>query len=404
MSASNPISVSQLNRYVKSLLEGEAVLQSVYLRGEISNFTNHYKSGHLYFSLKDENAAIRAVMFSSAARRLRFAPRDGMQIIARGRVSLYEQTGSYQFYAEDMMPDGLGALHLAFEQLRDKLQKEGLFDPARKKPIPRYPKTIAVITSETGAAVRDILEISARRWPLASILLRPVLVQGEGAAPDLAKALGEVNRDGKADVIIIGRGGGSLEDLFAFNEEIVARAVAASEIPVISAVGHETDFTICDFAADLRAPTPSAAAELAVPDRNEELARLRDLSDTLSRLLTGRIRQDETMLARLRASHSLAHPAELIRDREMQVDRISGRLAQIAAARVSSQADRLAFLSGKMDALSPLKVLSRGYAIAEKADTVVKSASVLSKGETLRLRFSDGGADCEVKELFLEEL
>lgn len=403
MSVSNPISISQLNRFVKSLLEGEEVLQSVFVRGEISNFTNHYKSGHLYFSLKDENAAIRAVMFSSSARRLRFMPKDGMQVIARGRVSLYEATGSYQFYAEDMMPDGLGALNLAFEQLRDKLQKEGLFAPERKKPIPRYPKKIAVITSETGAAVRDILEISARRWPLASILLRSALVQGEGAAADLAKALEEVNRDHTADVIIIGRGGGSLEDLFAFNEEIVARAVAKSDIPVISAVGHETDFTICDFVADLRAPTPSAAAELAVPDQNEEKARLSDLSFTLRSLLTNRVKQEEAQLSRLKSSHYLARPAAIVGEREMQVDRLSARFSQLASQRVSAESDRLAFMTGKMDALSPLKVLSRGYAIAQTEKEIVRSVSSLSAGDTLRLRFADGSAGCEVKELFLEE-
>ena len=403
MSAMNPISVSQLNRFVKSLLEGEDVLQSVYLRGEISNFTNHYKSGHLYFSLKDENAAIRAVMFSSAARRLRFSPKDGMQVIARGRVSLYEQAGTYQFYAEDMMPDGLGALNLAFEQLRDKLQKEGLFDPARKKPIPRYPKKIAVITSETGAAIRDILEISARRWPLASILLRPALVQGEGAARDLAKAIEEINADGTADVIILGRGGGSLEDLFAFNEEIVARAVAASKIPVSSAVGHETDVTICDFVADLRAPTPSAAAELAVPDQNEEKGKLRDLSYTLKSILENRLEQDAVRLSRLRASHYLAKPMQLVKEREMQVDRLAERFSRLCAARISSESDRLAFYTGKMDALSPLKVLSRGYAIAEMEGAIVKSAAELSCGDLLRLRFSDGAARCEVKELIPED-
>ena len=257
------ISVSQLNRYVKSLLEGDANLAAVYIGGEISNFTNHYKSGHLYMSLKDEGAVVKAVMFRAYASKLAFTPENGMKVIVRARVSLYEKDGAFQIYIEEMQPDGVGALQIAFEQLKKKLAAEGLFEASRKKPLPRYPARVGVITSPTGAAVRDIFNVLGRRFPLARVVFTPVLVQGEGAPAQLVAALRRFNETNAADVLIIGRGGGSIEELWAFNDETVARAVAASRIPVISAVGHETDFTICDFVADLRAPTPSAAAELA---------------------------------------------------------------------------------------------------------------------------------------------
>ena len=287
MQPSLKVTVSQLNTYIRSRMEEDPTLQSLFVVGEISNFTDHYRSGHLYLSLKDEKSVIRAVMFAQYARRLRFRPEDGMKVIARGRVGVYEANGQYQLYIEDMQPDGLGALNLAFEQLKQKLEKEGLFARERKKPLPKYPERIGVITSPTGAAVQDITTILARRFPLAEIVFCPVLVQGEGAAPQIVKALEEMNRRQAADVIILGRGGGSLEDLWAFNEESVARAVAASEIPVISAVGHETDFTICDFAADCRAATPSAAAELAVPDQLALKASLLSVEGSLVRQVLG---------------------------------------------------------------------------------------------------------------------
>ena len=263
------LSVSQLNRYIKMNFDADENLANIFISGEISNFTNHYRTGHLYFTLKDDSSAVRAVMFNSSAKRLKFMPEDGMKVIARGRVSVYEASGQYQLYVDDMQPDGVGALNLAYEQLKEKLQKEGLFSELHKKPLPPYPEKVGVITSPTGAAVRDIINVLGRRFSYAEIVFCPVLVQGDGAHLQLTDAVNLFNSERAADVIIIGRGGGSIEDLWEFNDEGLARAVYNSEIPVISAVGHETDFTICDFVADMRAPTPSAAAELAVPDANE---------------------------------------------------------------------------------------------------------------------------------------
>ena len=284
------ITVSALNQYVKTLLDANDILFDLALRGEIANFVQNARSGHCYFSLRDASASVKAVMFRGNASKLAFTPENGMKVIVRARVSLYEKDGAFQIYIEEMQPDGVGALQVAYEQLKAKLEKEGLFDPARKRPIPRYPGRVGVITSPTGAAVRDILNVLGRRFPLAQIVFVPVLVQGEGAPPQLVKAVETFNERRAADVLIIGRGGGSIEELWAFNDERVARAVAASTIPVISAVGHETDFTICDFAADLRAPTPSAAAELAVPDTRNLLGRLAQLQ-AISRQAVHRVRQ-----------------------------------------------------------------------------------------------------------------
>ena len=384
------ISVSQLNRYVKSLLEGDANLAAVYIGGEISNFTNHYKSGHLYMSLKDEGALVKAVMFRAYASKLAFTPENGMKVIVRARVSLYEKDGAFQIYIEEMQPDGVGALQIAFEQLKKKLAAEGLFEASRKKPLPRYPARVGVITSPTGAAVRDIFNVLGRRFPLARVVFTPVLVQGEGAPAQLVAALRRFNETDAADVLIIGRGGGSIEELWAFNDETVARAVAASRIPVISAVGHETDFTICDFVADLRAPTPSAAAELAVPDQHQLAARLTQLYGALRQSALHRVQVESTRLAAIREKRCLATPLFYVEEQGMRLDYFVRRFAAAAQVQTSRAEGRLSAAAGKLDALSPLKVLSRGYSIVYKDGEVQHSAQGIRPGDKLSLRLSDG--------------
>lgn len=388
------ISVSQLNRYVKSLLEGDANLAAVYIGGEISNFTNHYKSGHLYMSLKDEGAVVKAVMFRAYASKLAFTPENGMKVIVRARVSLYEKDGAFQIYIEEMQPDGVGALQIAFEQLKKKLAAEGLFEASRKKPLPRYPARVGVITSPTGAAVRDIFNVLGRRFPLARVVFTPVLVQGEGAPAQLVAALRRFNETNAADVLIIGRGGGSIEELWAFNDETVARAVAASRIPVISAVGHETDFTICDFVADLRAPTPSAAAELAVPDQHQLAARLTQLYGALRQSALHRVEVENTRLASIRGKRCLATPLFYVEEQGMRLDYFVRRFAAAARVQTSRAEGRLSAAAGKLEALSPLKVLSRGYSIVYKDGEVQHSVEGIRSGDKLSLRLSDGRIEC----------
>lgn len=388
------ISVSQLNRYVKSLLEGDANLAAVYIGGEISNFTNHYKSGHLYMSLKDEGAVVKAVMFRAYASKLAFTPENGMKVIVSARVSLYEKDGAFQIYIEEMQPDGVGALQIAFEQLKKKLAAEGLFEASRKKPLPRYPARVGVITSPTGAAVRDIFNVLGRRFPLARVVFTPVLVQGEGAPAQLVAALRRFNETNAADVLIIGRGGGSIEELWAFNDETVARAVAASRIPVISAVGHETDFTICDFVADLRAPTPSAAAELAVPDQHQLAARLTQLYGALRQSALHRVEVENTRLASIRGKRCLATPLFYVEEQGMRLDYFVRRFAAAARVQTSRAEGRLSAAAGKLDALSPLKVLSRGYSIVYKDGEVQHSVEGIRSGDKLSLRLSDGRIEC----------
>lgn len=394
------ISVSQLNRYVKSLLEGDANLAAVYIGGEISNFTNHYKSGHLYMSLKDEGAVVKAVMFRAYASKLAFRPENGMKVVVKARVSLYEKDGAFQIYIEEMQPDGVGALQVAFEQLKKKLAAEGLFDGARKKPLPRYPSRIGVITSPTGAAVRDILNILGRRYPLADVVFAPVLVQGKGAAPQLVDALRRFNEAQAADVLILGRGGGSIEELWAFNEESVARAVAASRIPVISAVGHETDFTICDFAADLRAPTPSAAAELAVPDQQDLRRHLVQLYQNSRRAVGQRVLQAGQKLEAIRSKRCLATPLFYVEEQAMRLDYITRAFTGAAHVQTVKAGQRLTAAASKLDALSPLKVLSRGYAIGYAGDgRVVKKTADVQPGDKAVWRLADGAVRCTVDEV-----
>lgn len=395
--AQHLISVSELNEYMRMLLDSDPMLGSVFVRGEISNFTNHYKTGHFYFSLKDEGALVRAVMFRGNAQKLRFLPENGMKVILHGRVSVFPRDGQYQIYVDDIQPDGVGALYLAFEQLRAKLEAEGLFDAARKRPLPRFPQRIGVITAPTGAAVRDILHILSRRWPLAEVILYPALVQGVNAPETLMAGLACFNEKIPVDVIILGRGGGSAEDLFAFNHEGLARAVAASRTPVISAVGHETDFTICDFVADLRAPTPSAAAELAVPEEGEMrdalFGTMRALDERMSALLA-RCRADYT---RLSSSPLLRSPQYYLDERRMSVAYLEKRAHAAFSQTTAVAKTRFAALCAKMEALSPLRVLSRGYtAVFDGEGKPVTAGKRLAVGECVSIRFSDSTVDATV--------
>ncbi|MCQ2484597.1 MAG: exodeoxyribonuclease VII large subunit [Clostridia bacterium] len=390
------LTVSQLNTYVKSIIDGDMILKNVFVVGEISNFTNHYRTGHYYMTIKDENSAIKAVMFRTANQRLRFMPESGMSVIIRGRVSVFERDGQYQLYIEDMQPDGLGALNLAFEQLKNKLAAEGLFDDEFKKPIPKRCYRIGVVTSATGAVIQDIKNVTSRRFPLAEIILCPVEVQGANAAPQIAEAIDRFNDSDDVDVLIVGRGGGSLEDLWAFNEEIVARAVFRSRIPVISAVGHETDFTICDFVADLRAPTPSAAAELAVPDIRDDKAFIDTVPYQCEAYLLDRIEREKTRLELLKERLKYRSPAAIIDDRLATVDALLASAAVSIERRIESEQMKFASMAGKLDALSPLKVMARGYSIAKKDDRIIRSGSELNSGDRFILRFSDGEKECEV--------
>lgn len=393
------LTVSQVNFFLKSLIEGDGRLQNVLVSGEISNFTDHYRSGHLYFSLKDEKSVLKAVMFSSAARRLKFRPQDGMKVLIRGRVSVYEPSGQYQLYAEDMQPEGVGALSMAFEQLKERLAQEGLFDREHKRDIPAFPGKIGVITSPTGAAVRDILQITARRWPMAEIVLAPVLVQGEQAPGQIVSALREMSRQRACDVIILGRGGGSLEDLWAFNTEEVARAVYACSIPVVSAVGHETDYTICDFVADLRAPTPSAAAELCTPDWREELAQVlayqRYFREEPGKLVEY-LRQSLDLLVQ---DSPLSSPEEFLQERREMVAQTSRALGERFRQSLSGERGKLERLAATMDALSPLKVLARGYAVVTGEDGVVlRQAGQVDSGERVTIRLAEGELSAQILE------
>lgn len=394
------LSVSQLNRYVKSRMDADENLFNVFLVGEISNFTDHYKTGHFYFSLKDEEAQIKAVMFRQNALKVKFRPENGLRVIVRGRVSLYEAAGSYQVFVDDMQPDGVGALNLAFEQLKERLEREGLFDAAHKKPLPRFPERIGVITSETGAAVQDILNILGRRFPYAEVVLAPVLVQGEGAPAQLIDALQSFNAFKKVDVIILGRGGGSAEDLWAFNDEGLAYAVYRSQIPVISAVGHETDFTICDFVADLRAPTPSAAAELAVPDQIQLRAEIHTLLSRMQRTVTNNLREQRLRLEQSTQKSVLKNPNLYFDTKRMQLLAVSTQFDALEKTILHRARIRLQENAAKLQALSPLSVLARGYSVTTLADgTVVHSANQLSENTEITVQLTDGKAACTVKEI-----
>lgn len=395
-----PLSVSELNARIKGLIESDPVLGSVYVRGELSNY-KVYPSGHHYFTLKDAESSLRCVMFRSAASKLRFRPEGGMRVTAWGRVAVYPRDGAYQLYCEGLMPEGAGDLQVAYEQLKAKLAAEGLFDPAHKKPIPHYPERIAVITSSAGAAVHDIIRVLRKRWPVAKVVLLPVRVQGVEAPPEIAGALRYANKYRVADVIIIGRGGGSIEDLWAFNDERVARAIYASELPVISAVGHEPDVTIADFVADLRAATPSNAAELVAPDVSELRDAIRSASARLDQAIGRGLSQRRTALTELASRRVMQSPTGFIDQRRLELDSIRLRLDAAATGRLHRERQEFARLAAKLDALSPLKVLGRGYSIALDAEgRAVREAGQLKAGDKLDLRLSRGGAKCLVESVY----
>lgn len=435
-------SIKELNRYIRMKLESDSLLGDVWLRGEISNFT-HHSSGHMYFTLKDSDSRLKCIMFASHNQRLPFIPREGTKVLARGNISVYERDGNYQFYVTAMQPDGIGSLYLAYEQLKSKLDAEGLFADSRKRPIPRFPRAVGVITSPTGAAVRDIIITLQRRYPSIPVYIYPVLVQGTQAAPAIVKAIEAMNRFGGADVLIVGRGGGSLEELWAFNEELVARSIAASSIPVISAVGHETDFTIADFVADLRAATPTAAAELAVPNIAELQQQLKRQQQRLIQAVRFRVHEDKEKLERIRRSPFFLYPRKYLLEQAQRLDRLQEQLEQrtkriaerghsrlarlqtvlaghhpgervaFAAKRWQSAARQLeqsmtATVKEKklrlhgsirqLDALSPLKVMSRGYSLVydEREQRLIKSIDDVQLGDVVKVKVSDGQLECHV--------
>ena len=424
MTRPEPVSVRELNAYIKSLIDSDGYLGSVAVRGELSNY-KVYPSGHHYFTLKDAESSVRCVMFRSAASKLRFRPESGMGVIVYGRVSVYPRDGAYQLYCEAILPEGSGALQLAYEQLREKLAKEGLFDREHKKPIPRYPERIAVVTSSAGAAVHDIIRVLRRRWPLAKVILLPVRVQGEEAPPEIAAAIRWASAHKIADTLITGRGGGSMEDLWAFNDERVARAIYDCEIPVISAVGHEPDVTIADFVADLRAATPSNAAELAAPDVNELLQAIDGARSRLDRAVLKKVGAGRESLDALASRRVLVSATGFIEQRRLRLDALKTRLEgtlgfverlksrlEAASARLNGAADaslaarknEYVRLAAKLDALSPLKVLSRGYAIALDAEgRAVKDARGVAVGERLTVKLNSGALGCRVEESYGEQ-
>jgi exodeoxyribonuclease VII large subunit len=389
--------VTQLNNHIKGLLELDPMLQNVCVKGELSNY-KVYPSGHHYFTLKDAEGSIRCVMFRSSASKLRFRPESGMGVTAFGRVSVYPRDGAYQLYCTDMQPQGMGDLHVAYEQLKAKLDAEGLFAREHKKPIPRFPERIAVITSGAGAAVRDIIRVSGKRWPMAKIIVLPVRVQGTEAPAEIVGAINYANRYQVADLIITGRGGGSIEDLWAFNDERVARAIYASEIPVISAVGHEPDVTIADFVADLRAATPSNGAELALPDQAEMRESLMSVEIRAFQAMKKRLEALRRSLDQLSARPVLVSPTGYIDQKRMELDYLRTRLTSSAEKTVSAGRHEYVRLAASLDALSPLKVLTRGYAVATRADgNVLRRVSDADEGEMIDLRLSNGSLSCRVE-------
>jgi exodeoxyribonuclease VII large subunit len=435
------VTVTALTKYIKRKFEVDPHLQDLWIKGEISNFTYHTR-GHMYFTLKDENARIQAVMFAGYNRYLAFKPENGMKVLVRGEISVYEPSGNYQIYVKEMQPEGIGNLYLAYEQLKKRLEEEGLFSQQHKKPIPKFPRYVGVVTSQTGAAIRDIMTTIRRRYPIAKVILLPTLVQGEQAAPSIVRSIEKANELGYLDVLIVGRGGGSIEELWAFNEESVARAIFSSRVPIISAVGHETDFTIADFVADLRAPTPTGAAELAVPHLTELLERLAQRKVRLIRAMKEKITHESERLARVQKSYAFRYPKKLYEQKEQQLDMLMERLERQTMRFIEQKRERwqqyhlylqkhhpaeklkkaaekqqvlaksleremqtifkqkqLLFTSllSKLQVLSPLKIMERGYSLVyDEKQQLVKSVHQLGPGDSIKVRLQDGYLDCQV--------
>ncbi len=392
-------SVTQINEYIKLTLESSPVLQSIWLRGEISNLKSNYSSGHMYFSLKDEVSSLRAVMFRFSASKLKFRPESGMKVVVHGKVSSYPVSGDCQIIIDDMQPDGAGALAIAFEQLKKKLSAEGLFDGERKKPIPKFPRSVGVITSASGAALHDIINVSGRRSPSIEIVIFPSYVQGEQAPKSLASGVRFFNNRHRVDVIIIGRGGGSAEDLWCFNDETLARTIAESEIPIISAVGHETDFTICDLAADLRAPTPSAAAELAFPDNLEILSKIKNIKLKADNAIMNRLSLLSSRLEIMRKSVELHSPINRLKERENRLAVLYDHLSSAQKSMLERSENEFKMLCTRLEAVNPLSVLSHGYGVVERADgELVSSLSSVNVGDNVTVKLADGEFDASVFE------
>lgn len=393
-----PLTVSELNAHIKSLLDGDMLLGSLAVRGELSNYKS-YPSGHHYFTLKDAESSLRCVMFRSYASKLRFRPESGMGVTALGSVTVFPRDGAYQLYCTDLIPTGMGDLYVAFEQLKERLSREGLFDPAHKKPLPLYPKRIAVITSGAGAAVRDIIRVLRHRWPNTEVVILPVRVQGAEAPAEIVGAIRYANRYRVGDLIITGRGGGSIEDLWAFNDERVARAIYESELPVISAVGHEPDVTISDFVADLRAATPSNAAELAVPDQSDIRDSLQNLQARLDHVIRRQLSEGRRRLKDHSSRKVLTSPTAYLDLKRMELDHASAKLVSVTDERIAERKQRFMQAAAALDAMSPLKVLGRGYSVARKeSGEVIRSVKHVVPGEIIRLRLSDGELSCRAEE------
>ena len=391
-----PISVKQLNLYVKDLIDRDGYLNNVYVKGEVSNFKRHY-TGHLYFTLKDDESLIKCVMFKSYTSNLKFEPKDGMQVLVLGTCAVYERDGVYQIYVKGMEEDGIGNLYKQFEELKQKLSEKGLFDEENKKKIPMFPRSIGVVTSMTGAVIKDIINVTTRRFPKVNIKLYPAAVQGVGAEKTICEGIQYFNDKNNVDVIIIARGGGSLEDLWPFNEELTAYAIFESRIPIISAVGHETDFTIADFVADLRAPTPSAAGELAVPELAELQWKIQNYNHRLSLALTKKVESAKEKLNSLSKSRVLLNPVSMLDSRKVMLDSLTKQLENGIKTIINNKKLELAYKGTALDNLSPLKILSRGYSlIVDKDEKIVKSAKELKKDEQIKIKMNDGDVEAKV--------